>query len=329
MFRAILLVLLIAIAGFLAYVAMQPDTYTVSRTRMIAAQPATVFNEINTLKNWRAWSPWAKKDPNAKFTYAGPERGTGAKVSWSGGADVGTGTMTIRDVVDNERVDLAVKFVEPFESESDVSLALEPQGDETQVRWTINGPKPFLQRVILTATAVDFEQMIGNDFDAGLSSLKKVAEAKEAARIAAERKAAEEAARLEAERKAKEEAERKAKEEAARLEAERKAKEEAERQAAEEAARLEAERKAKEEAERKAAEEAARLEAERKAAEEAARVEAERKAKEEAERKAAEEAARLEAERKAAEAEAAAQAETASDAAAGGEAPAEAPAAQQ
>ena len=122
----------------------------------------------------------------------------------------------------------------------------------------------------------------------------------EAARLEAERKAAEEAAaaeaaRLEAERKAAEEA---AAAEAARLEEERKAAEEA---AAEEAARAEAE---KQEAERLAAEEAARAEAEKQeaerlAAEEAARAEAERQ---EAERLAAEEAARLEEERKAAEA---------------------------
>ena len=95
----------------------------------------------------------------------------------------------------------------------------------------------------------------------------------EAARLEAERLAAEEAARLEAERLAAEEADRL---EAERLAAEETARLEAERLAAEEAARLEAERLA--------AEEAARLEAERLAAEEAARLEAERLAAEEASR---------------------------------------------
>ena len=127
--------------------------------------------------------------------------------------------------------------------------------------------------------------------------------AEEAARVEAERRAAEDAARLEAERIAAEEAE------AARLVAEQA---EAERLAAEEAARMEAERIAAEEAEaaRLAAEQA---EAERRAVEEAARVEAERIAAEEAEaarlaaeqaeaaRRAVEEAARVEAERIAAE----------------------------
>ncbi|MCC6001099.1 MAG: hypothetical protein JJU19_09600, partial [Pararhodobacter sp.] len=107
----------------------------------------------------------------------------------------------------------------------------------------------------------------------------------EAARVEAERLAAEEAARVEAERLAAEEAVRV---EAERLAAEEAARVEAERLAAEEAARAEAERLA--------AEEAARVEAERLAAEEAARVEAERLA--------AEEAARAEAERLAAEEEA-------------------------
>jgi hypothetical protein len=112
------------------------------------------------------------------------------------------------------------------------------------------------------------------------------AEVAEVVDLAAVRREAE-AARLEAERLAAEEA--------ARLEAERV---EAERLAAEEAARLEAERV---EAERLAAEEAARLEAERIAAEEAARLEAERL---EAERLAAAEALRRDAERAEAETEA-------------------------
>ena len=109
---------------------------------------------------------------------------------------------------------------------------------------------PCLYGLYYTDVGADVE---GGDF---FENVMTYAE-REAARLEAERLAAEEAARLEAERLAAEEA--------ARLEAER--------LAAEEAARLEAERLA--------AEEAARLEAERFAAEEAARLEAERLAAEE------------------------------------------------
>ncbi|WP_245912648.1 signal recognition particle-docking protein FtsY [Marinobacterium halophilum] len=120
----------------------------------------------------------------------------------------------------------------------------------------------------------------------------------EAARIAAEKAAADEAAAAAA-RKAAEEAERLAVEEA-----ERKAREEAERQAAEAAER---ERLAREEADaeaaRVAAEEAARLAAEKAAAEaEAARLAAEKAAAEEAERQALAAAERKAAEEAAAKA---------------------------
>jgi hypothetical protein len=39
------------------------------------------FAQVNDLRNWEAWSPWAKLDPAAKQTYAGPTAGVGASFS--------------------------------------------------------------------------------------------------------------------------------------------------------------------------------------------------------------------------------------------------------
>ena len=146
----------------------------------------------------------------------------------------------------------------------------------------------------------EMEDLVWDNFLAGTKANYE-------ARIAAEKKAEEEriarekAEQEERERIRKENERLKAEAEAARIQAEKEAAERAE------AARIEAEKRAKEEAERKAKEEAAKKEHEaqlKKEREEKERIAAELKAKQEAERKAKEaEAARVEAELKKGDAE--------------------------
>jgi len=60
-----------------------------------------------------------------------------------------------------------------------------PEGEATRVSWTINGPKPFMERAVMTMMGIDLEAMIGSDYETGLASLKQVVEA-EAAKRASE-----------------------------------------------------------------------------------------------------------------------------------------------
>lgn len=59
----------------------------------IKAKPEVVFRQVNTLKNWKAWSPF-EDDPTMVDTFTGPDRGVGATRSWEGDK-AGTGTMTV------------------------------------------------------------------------------------------------------------------------------------------------------------------------------------------------------------------------------------------
>src|SRR5215211_1385830 len=85
---ALLLVLIIVIA-------MQPASFHITRSVNIAVPPTRVFDHVNDLHKWEAWSPWAKMDPNMKTTYEGSPAGNGAIMSWSGDKKVGEGRMTI------------------------------------------------------------------------------------------------------------------------------------------------------------------------------------------------------------------------------------------
>ena len=102
MLKKILIGLAVVIVVFLIVIALQPSTYSVTRSATIAAAPEAVFPHVNELKKWAAWNPWEKIDPNMKLTYEGPEAGVGASYSWAGNNEVGEGKMTITESKANE-----------------------------------------------------------------------------------------------------------------------------------------------------------------------------------------------------------------------------------
>src|SRR4051812_32249665 len=110
----ILLTLAVLLAVFLVIVALQPADFRISRSATIGAPAAVVFGHVNNLHQWEAWSPWARLDPNAKSTFAGPDSGVGAVMGWEGNKDVGQGTMTITESRPVELVGLRLDFLKPF-----------------------------------------------------------------------------------------------------------------------------------------------------------------------------------------------------------------------
>ena len=167
----------LAIVGILLFViiAGQPDEFVVTRTGKIAAPPEKVFVHVNELKEWDAWSPWAKLDPNAKNTFAGPVAGAGAAITWSGNNKVGEGTMTITDSAPSSLIQLRLEFLRPFKATNTVEFTFAPRGQQTLVTWSMVGKNNFPGRIF--GLFVNCEQMCGKDFEKGLVSLKSVVEA--------------------------------------------------------------------------------------------------------------------------------------------------------
>src|SRR5688572_30446386 len=97
MFKKLLTGLVLIIAAIMAYAATKPDDFKVSRSAIMNAPASEIFEQVNNLKAWDSWSPWANLDPDAKITYAGPEAGVGAKMSWDGNMEVGKGSLVITE----------------------------------------------------------------------------------------------------------------------------------------------------------------------------------------------------------------------------------------
>jgi len=208
MFKRILIVLMVAVAGFVAYAATRPGTYRVERSMRVDAPAALVFAQLDDFKAWAAWSPWEGKDPQMRKTYEGAARGVGAIYTWQGNQKVGEGRMTVTDSRPPADVKLRLEFIKPFAAVARTEFTVVPETPGTvSVTWSMEGTNNLIAKMF--GIFMNMDTMIGNDFEAGLANLKRVAEA-EARRQEAEAaaaKAAAEAAAAAAAEKAKAEAE--------------------------------------------------------------------------------------------------------------------------
>jgi hypothetical protein len=170
----IALALGVIIAMLCIVIAMQPSDFRVSRSMTMAAPPPAVFEQVNDFHHWEAWSPWIKIDPNAKGTYEGPTAGPGSKFHWDGNSDVGAGSMTILDSKPNEHVHIKLDFIRPMEGTNDVYFTLKPEGENTNVTWSMEGKNNFIAKAI--SLVIDCEKMVGGYYEQGLANMKAIVE---------------------------------------------------------------------------------------------------------------------------------------------------------
>ena len=163
----------IAVVVVLILAAMKPDSFQVQRSITIDAPPERIQPLIADFRAWGAWSPWEKKDPTMMRSFSGAERGAGSHYAWDGNKTVGRGSMEIVEAAPS-KVALKLDFIAPFEAHNDAVFALQPQGQMTNVVWTMTGPTPFFAKII--HVFMNMDRMVGGDFEAGLAAMKAAAE---------------------------------------------------------------------------------------------------------------------------------------------------------
>jgi len=162
----IAIILIVVVAG-------RPAEFVVARSAAISAPPEKVFPHVNDLRQWEAWSPWARLDPNAKNTFEGSPSGTGAAMSWDGNKKIGAGKMTILESKPGEMIRLKLEFIRPFQATNMAEFQFRTEGNQTIVTWTMLGKNPFFFKVF--GLFVNCDGMVGRDFEKGLASLKSTA----------------------------------------------------------------------------------------------------------------------------------------------------------
>lgn len=163
-----------AIAVLLFLASRKPDHFRVERRASFRASPEALFNQINDLVVWQSWSPWAKKDPNAKASFGAITAGEGAHFAWDGDRNVGKGSMTIIASKPHETVHFRLDFEKPFKGTNIAEFTLQPNADGTEVIWAMHGPANLMSKIM--DVLMNMDCMVGKDFEAGLNNLKAIVE---------------------------------------------------------------------------------------------------------------------------------------------------------
>lgn len=163
----ILLVLLFAGIGLAL-----PAHFKVERSVTIAAPAEKVYPLIAAPSEWRRWSAWNQRDPKMQIEYAGPAAGAGARWTWRSGSE-GNGEMEFTEALPSQRLAYRLSIPE-FGMQSTGLLSIEPQGSGVRISWSNEGN--------MGASPVNrwfglfMDRMVGPDFEAGLTNLKRLAE---------------------------------------------------------------------------------------------------------------------------------------------------------
>ncbi|MBT2117627.1 SRPBCC family protein [Dyella sp. LX-66] len=170
----VLAVLVIALAIVLAIAAGRPDHFRIERSATLAAPPESVYPLIEDFHRWRTWSPYEERDPAMRRDYSGAPHGRGAIYAWDGNKQIGTGRMEILEATPSSRIAIQLDFFKPFKAHNTAEFLLEPTTTGTRITWTMQGPSPFMSK--LMGLVFNFDRMVGKDFEVGLEKLRAVAE---------------------------------------------------------------------------------------------------------------------------------------------------------
>ncbi len=169
-----LLLSLLALVVILMLVSfLLPQKQHVERSLEISASAAKIYPYLANPKLFNQWSPWSKLDSNMKVQFSGPESGKGAGMSWqSEQSNVGSGSWTITNAVENESLDVDLDFGDQGGATS--FFKLKSTGEKTQVTWgfdTDAGMNPMMRWFGLL-----MDKMVGSEYQKGLESLKLILE---------------------------------------------------------------------------------------------------------------------------------------------------------
>jgi hypothetical protein len=153
-----------------------PQDYKVERSITIQQPDSTVFNYVKYLKNQDQFSVWSQMDPDMKQTFKGTDGTVGFVSAWESKMnEVGVGSQEIVSIADGKRVDFALHFKKPRESEDKAYFITEKLGgDATKVTWGISGKLAYPMNIMYLFYNMD--KMIGPDLEQGLKNLKGILE---------------------------------------------------------------------------------------------------------------------------------------------------------
>ena len=165
--KYLLIIVAVLVLGGWAYVSTQPDSYDVSRTKLIKAPASFIFSNINEFKNWERWGPWQDEDPSIVSTFPGETSGVGAYYTWT--SKNGPGRMETVALVENKSIDQKIQFDDS--EPNDVYWRFEEVDGGTNVTWGMKAKQtPFFFKM-LAAISGGMDNVFGPMEEKGLENI--------------------------------------------------------------------------------------------------------------------------------------------------------------
>ncbi|QRO00370.1 SRPBCC family protein [Archangium violaceum] len=183
MLKKILLGVVVVLVAFSGFIATRPSAFKIERSTTVSAPADVVYALVADFRYMKDWSPFMKPDPARKDTYAGTPAAVGHSLAWVSSAEANEGKMTIVSVHPPEQLTLELEFIKPFAATNETVFHFKQAGNDTTVTWVMTGQNNFMSKAF--CLFMDMDKMVGSDFEAGLATLKSLAEAKAAAQAAA------------------------------------------------------------------------------------------------------------------------------------------------
>jgi cell division protein FtsL len=149
---------------------LQPDEYTLEHEITIKAPVEKIFEQVNDLHNWAAWSPWEKSDPDVNLTYDGKRLGLGSVCHWKSTAIGSEANMVITESVKNDHVSMLIDIFTPSYGRNNFLISFEPKGTDTLVKWHVTGPNSFDDKISHVFGGGD--KTLDKNIQTGLEQLK-------------------------------------------------------------------------------------------------------------------------------------------------------------
>jgi hypothetical protein len=172
--RLLLFILFLVAAALITALFVSKDL-NVEKEIVINKSKSQVFDYIKYLKNQNSYSVWAKMDPNMKASFAGTDATVGFVSAWEGNKDVEKGSQTITAIVEGEKLETDLKFIEPWESTAKAYMNTTAVNDSaTKVVWGFKSKMTYPMNIM--KLFMNMEKMLGDDYEKGLANLKTVLE---------------------------------------------------------------------------------------------------------------------------------------------------------
>ncbi len=155
---------------FLILALFTPKHHDVERSALIMSPSEIVFDQINDLNKWAAWSPWDKMDPEMKKTFGTSTIGAGSYYTWEG-KKAGSGKLTITSSTP-ETIKTKVEFGGMGSADGIYSFKTENGGTNLSWRFIYDTPFPWNAFTFLMGG----DKSVAKDFETGLANLKSICE---------------------------------------------------------------------------------------------------------------------------------------------------------